>query len=259
MKNILLVGDLYGIPELLERIPLSNIAGLVAAEIRAHEHDSLRELAHRSGLPLFIQPRKTSVAYADFQSRIAELRPDGLICHSYSMLIQKELLDLVGGRAFNVHMALLPRNRGPNPIQWALIHGDKQAGVSLHLMDETFDAGPIIAQEATDIEVAETWVTLSLKLKGLAQRLLDRALPIILQGSWEAVAQNEGCATRNSRISRNSFAIDFSSMSDLQIYNLIRAQVAPLVGAYLETPAGRQHFAQPLSMRQIAEMRGHHD
>lgn len=255
MKNILLLGDLYGIPELLERIPHSRVAALVVAGIRAHEHAQLRALADLSRLPLFVQPRKSSADYADFQSRISELRPDGLICHSYSMLIQKEVLDLVDGRAFNVHAALLPRNRGPNPVQWALIHGDSQTGVTLHLMDETFDGGPLVAQESTDIDIADTWVTLSLKLKVLAKQMLDKTLPDILEGNWTAIRQNEAEATSNSRIPKNSFAIDFGSMNDLQIYNLVRAQVAPLAGAYLETVTGRLHFLEPISIEQIAQMR----
>ncbi|WP_431098453.1 methionyl-tRNA formyltransferase [Polaromonas aquatica] len=255
MKKIVLVGDLHGIPELLERIPRSRIAAVVVAGIRGHEHEQLLKLADLSGLPLIVQPRKTSAEYANFQSSISRLRPDGLICHSYSMLIQKEILDLVEGRAFNVHMALLPRNRGPNPVQWALIHGESQTGVTLHLMDETFDAGPLIAQESTEIGITDTWVTLSLKLKALTKQLLDRALPDILSGNWTAVRQNEAEATSNSRISKDSFAIDFAVMDDLQIYNLIRAQVAPLAGAYLQTAAGRQHFSELISIEQIAQMR----
>ncbi len=255
MKNILLVGDLYGIPELLDRIPLSRIAALVVAEIRAHEHDRLRELADQSGLPLIVQPRKTSADYADFQSRISGLRPDGLICHSYSMLIQKEVLDLVDGQAFNVHMALLPRNRGPNPVQWALIHGDATTGVSLHLMSEAFDTGAVVDAMRVQILSDDSWVSLLPKLKEAAQALLDRTVPLLLSGNWTAVAQDESVATTNSRIPADSFEIRFSSMTDLQIYNLIRAQVAPLMGAYLKVGGRTIRFSDIVSLDEVAGLR----
>lgn len=255
MKNILLVGDLYGIPELLDRIPLSRIAALVVAEIRAHEHDRLRKLADQSGLPLIVQPRKTSADYANFQSRISSFQPDGLICHSYSMLIQKEILDLVGGQAFNVHMALLPRNRGPNPVQWALIHGDAATGVSLHLMSEAFDTGAVVDVAPVAVLPDDSWVSLLSRLKKAAQTLLDRAVPLLLSGNWSARAQDESAAVLNPRIPAESFEIRFSTMTDLQIYNLIRAQVAPLKGAYLQIGGRTMRFPGIVSLNEVAELR----
>lgn len=255
IQRLLVVGDTYGVPEVLARVPRECVAGIVAAEIRPQYHTELEKLSAQIGVPFCIQPRADAPNYPDFLACLADSRPDSLICHSYSMLIRGEVLNLVGGRAFNVHMALLPRNRGPNPIQWALIHGDHKTGVSLHVMDTGFDSGPIVDQEVVGISDVDTWRTLFSNAKVAASKLLDRAMPLLLSGNWRANPQDERLALQNKRIPAESFAIDFASMSDRQIFNLIRAQVAPLKGAYLDKPSGRVRFAERISIEEIAEMR----
>lgn len=259
IQRLLVVGDAYGVPEVLARVPPQCVAGIIAAEIRPQYHEELRHLANGIGAPLFIQPQPDSPDYADFFSGLAELSPDSLICHSYSMLIRSDVLGLVNGRAFNVHMALLPRNRGPNPIQWALIHGDRETGVTLHVMDEGFDSGSIVDQQPVEILGMDTWLTLLSRLKAAKSKLLDRTIPSLLNGNWQAMPQDEGLVLHNARIPADSFKIDFTGMSDIQIYNLIRAQVAPLRGAYLDAPSGRVRFTELILLEEVVEMRGRYD
>lgn len=255
IQRLLVVGDTYGVPEVLARVPSECVVGIIAAEIRPQYHEELKNLADGIGVPFLVQPRVSSPNYLDFLSGVSKLCPDSLICHSYSMLIRSDVLNLVSGRAFNVHMALLPRNRGPNPIQWALIHSDQRSGVSLHVMDEGFDSGSIVDQESVDISDMDTWLTLFSRVKVAASKLLDRAMPSLLNGNWQASQQDERIALHNTRIPAVSFEIDFAVMSDNQIYNLIRAQVAPLKGAYLDTSSGRLRFTELLPLKKIAEMR----
>ena len=259
IQRILLVGDTYGVPELLARVPSECVVGIVTAEIRPQYHEELKELADGIGVPFLIQPRVDSPNYSDFLSYLTKLCPDSLICHSYSMLIRSDVLNLIGGRAFNVHMALLPRNQGPNPIQWALIHGDQNSGVTLHVMDENFDRGAIVDQDTVDILFEDTWLTLSSRLRVATSELLDRMIPLLLSGNWQATPQNKSVALHNTRITPESFQINFAIMSDLQVYNLIRAQVAPLKGAYLDSLSGKVRFTECLSLEGIAEMRKQHD
>lgn len=255
IQRLLVVGDTYGVPEVLARVSSERVVGIIASEIRPQYHEELKNLADGIGVPLLVQPRVNSPIYADFFSELTKLCPDSLICHSYSMLIRSDVLGLVNGRAFNVHMALLPRNRGPNPIQWALIHGDQKSGVTLHVMDDGFDSGSIVDQVSVGISEMDTWLTLFSRVKAATSKLLDRTLPLLLSGNWQAVSQDERLALHNPRIPAESFAIDFDVMSDIQIYNLIRAQVAPLKGAYFDAPSGRVYFTEPTPLENIAEMR----
>ena len=150
------------------------------------------------------------------------------------MLIRKDVLSSVGDYAFNLHYSLLPRHRGPNPVQWALINGDQTYGVTLHKMGKDYDDGPIVDQIEIAIDHTDTWVTLFDKVKAPANELLSRTLPLVLDGTVQYRAQDKTRIKRNSRIPSDSFKIDFANMSDLDIYNLIRAQVNPLKGPYIQ-------------------------
>ena len=255
ISRALLFGDSSGIPDLLSRLPKNAVAGIVASSVRPQHHGQLRALADGCGVPMIVHPRAQDAETGDFLRQLEALAPDGLICHSYAMRIGRPVLDLVHGLAFNLHWSLLPRHRGPNPIQWSLIHGDDVAGATIHLMDDDFDTGSIVGQSSIPIDPADTWVSLHQRLATCARELLDAVLPAILDGRWTAVAQDERDALRNPRISPDSFAIDFATMGDREIANLIRAQVAPLAGAHLDTTEGQRRFPEPLSLFEVAQLR----
>ena len=256
LQRILLLGDAYGMPQLTQRIPRNRIVAIVGAANRPASHASLHEIAKAYNLPFLIQPLYNDTrAFQSFHSAVEALRPDSMLCHSYAMLVRKELRTLVAGNAFNVHAALLPKNRGPNPIQWALIHGNSETGITLHVMDDGFDTGPIIAQRRVVIHDTDSWVTLSSRITEAGLLLLDACIPDLLSGKWQAEAQDDGAATCNARITPESFAIDFSRMDDNTIFNLIRAQVAPLAGAYVTTPTGKIRFTEYIPLSRIAELR----
>lgn len=256
MRRILLAGDQYGLRELLSVVPREFISGMVAAANRPQYHGELKDVAQVLGLPLFIQPSRSDAnAFRKFLEAIDALAADGLICHSYSMLLPTEILNLLERRAFNVHAALLPRNRGPNPVQWALIHGEAETGVTLHLMDESLDSGPIVDQISVPVSDEDTWVTLLERIQCASKELLQRVVPKLLEGRWRAIPQDNTRATRNPRIPKESFQIDFGRMSDRAVFNLIRSQVAPLAGAYLVTSSGKIHFREWMSIENVRRLR----
>jgi methionyl-tRNA formyltransferase len=253
--QLLLTSDASGVQSLLDVVPPDRIAGIVGASNRPAGHDALRKKASEIQAPFIIQPPFNRREYPIFLKLIERLSPDGLICRSYSMLVRDDIRELVGGYAFNMHASLLPRHRGPNPIQWALISGDERAGVSLHVMDGRFDGGDIISQESLEIDHEDNWVTLGARLSKLADSLMAREAPALLSGAWHAYPQDESLAKSNPRIPRQSLPILFDLMSDREIYNLIRAQSKPLVGAYVDTIEGRRHFPNMLTLDEIRTVR----
>jgi methionyl-tRNA formyltransferase len=255
LHRVVLVGDSYGIPELVARVPADRVVAVVAAGIRPDSHTVARECAASLGVPMLVQPKRSSAEFAAFADAVGTLDADGLLCHSYSMRIPAQLLAIVGGQAFNVHMSLLPRHRGPNPVQWALIHGDTIAGVTLHVMDAEFDRGPIVDQVAVAVAPTDTWLSLLERLKAETHVLLDRVVPSLLSGQWRARPQDESAAVRNHRLTADNVVIDFATMSDQQVVDLVRAQVAPLAGAFLEHAGERRHFPAPLTLVEVAHLR----
>jgi UDP-4-amino-4-deoxy-L-arabinose formyltransferase/UDP-glucuronic acid dehydrogenase (UDP-4-keto-hexauronic acid decarboxylating) len=252
LKKLLLVGDGVGLPALLDVVPADRVGGLCMAANRPQYHEALRTLARTAGKPLLVQSPGTDPA---FLSELEQLGCDGLLCYCYSLRLRREHLEAVGGQAFNVHGSLLPLNRGPNPVQWAIIKGESVTGVTLHRMTEAFDQGAILAQREVPILFEDTWVEVMERVGKAALVLLREAVPDLLAGRWQAVEQDEARATRNPRLTPDSPRIDFGTMSDLQVYNLIRAQVAPLKGAYIAQGETRIHLDRFVSLADVAWLR----
>ena len=134
--------DNVGAAELWPAIgTLAPVCALVAAGIRPQYIESLSALADEMGCSLLIQPRHDAPTYAGFVQQLAQTAPTRILVHSYSMILRPDVLSLVDYDALNIHAALLPRNRGPNPVQWALIHDEAETGVTLHYLDDGLDTG----------------------------------------------------------------------------------------------------------------------
>lgn len=254
-SKLLIFGDDFGLQQLIDLIPPELIVGIVSASIRPQYFDSVRKFAEKIGCKLFIQPVRNARNYNEFISGLKELAPDMILCNSYSMLIGSEILKIVNYNAINVHWALLPLNRGPNPVQWAIIKGEKKTGISVHYMDNGLDCGDIIAQEEEVILDTDTWVSLRERLKKRSGNFLQRCLADIISGKNDRLKQDEGKAVSNKRLTADYPKIDFMRMSDLEIVDLVRAQVYPLKGAYIEQNGGRIYFDKYLSRTEVAELR----
>lgn len=254
-KRVAIFTDFSGWESLKDLIPKSKIACLVGSCLRKEDLETLEEAAEIDSFHFLIQPTQKSKDFSQFLQDFQKLSPDLIFCRSYSLLIPDAVLKTVNDNAINLHPALLPKNRGPNPIQWAIIKGEIQTGVTLHCMNQDFDSGDIITQQKVEIAFEDTWVDLKDKLFTAAQELLSKELPKILSGQIQRVSQDEKQASQNSRITSDFPQIDFKTMSDLQIYNLIRAQVSPLQGAFVLKEGKRIHFDQKLSLEEIKALR----
>ena len=244
--KIALLCDNLGAPRLLRHVPQENVACIVAAEIRPQYLNMLKSLAKKHDVPLVVQRKNSCLSLKG---------ADSILCDSYSMRVPETTLLDLSGRAVNIHFSLLPENRGPNPVQWAIIHNDPFTGVTAHQMAATFDSGPIIDQTKVSVAMDDTWVLLFSRLNHVAERLLAHVVPDLLDGKAVCTVQDESQATRNTRLTPESPRIDFRTMTDLQVYNWIRAQVAPLQGAYLEENGERLRFPRYLGFEGVASMR----
>ncbi len=234
LDKIILVGDELGVEQLLRYMPREYVKAIVGASIRPQYNIKLAEFANDLNIPFIVQPKYKTKEYKIFIEKIKELNINLLICNSYSMILQEDLLTLINYNAINIHWALLPKNRGSNPIQWSIIKGEKETGVTIHYMNKWLDSGDIIEQVKVNINIEDTWITLKEKLKIASTELLKNTIPLILNKKNMRYSQNADFATINKRLNLDYPKIDFNTMTDLEIYNLIRAQIAPLKGAYIE-------------------------
>jgi UDP-4-amino-4-deoxy-L-arabinose formyltransferase/UDP-glucuronic acid dehydrogenase (UDP-4-keto-hexauronic acid decarboxylating) len=188
-------------------------------------------------------------------SRIREMQPDVIFSFYYRNMLSEELLAIAPKGGFNLHGSLLPRYRGRAPVNWALLHGESETGVTLHKMVKRPDAGDIVGQQAVAIEAQDTSLTLHGKLREAAQQLLAQQLPLFLSGNITLTAQDESQASYFGRRTAADGEI-FWHKSAQEINNLIRAVTEPYPGAFTylgerkltiwrARPLDTQHDKQP--------------
>ena len=188
-----------------------------------HWFDSVYELSKKNGLKVLTgEPEYDEVKAAE---------PDVIFSFYYRSMIDMKILSLAKLGAFNMHGSLLPKYRGRACVNWAVLNGEKEAGVTLHHMTKYADRGNIVAQEAVTIGENETSHDVFMKIIPAAGRVLSRSLDDILAGNAEGTPQNEAEATKFGRRRPEDGLIDWSK-SAREIHNLVRAVAKPFPGAF---------------------------
>ena len=157
----------------------------------------VKEIAVAENIPVLQPEGKLDAAFCD---QVAGFRPDAVVVIAFGKIIPKALLDSVPLGCINVHASLLPAYRGAAPIQWAVLNGEKEAGVSVMKMGEGLDTGDIYAAEAVQLDEQETSDSLFDKLSVLGARLLVETLPAIAKGEITPVPQPRMSTTEYARM-----------------------------------------------------------
>lgn len=189
---------------------------------------SVAELACSKGIPVFAPE---TVNHPVWEARIKALKPDAIFSFYFREMLKPDILDLAPKGAFNLHGSLLPKYRGRVPLNWALINGEKEAGVTLHTMTAKPDAGDIIAQRKFEILDSDDIKSVFSKAVKSAREVLDYALPLILEGRAPHTAQDASKATYFGGRKPADGEIDWSK-SATEVRNLIRAVTRPFPGAF---------------------------
>ncbi len=186
-------------------------------------------LAARYDLPVF-KPEKLT---PENLAHLKLLKPDLFLVVSYGKIIPSDYLTTPARGTFNLHFSLLPKYRGALPISEVLKNGEPETGITLMVMDEQIDHGPIISQEKIGIDINDNCEILTNKLTQAAITLLTRDLPVLASGSFRAVPQDEAAATVTPSIRSRSRASAFlpwkqikaalTGQDALTTHNLIRS------------------------------------
>ncbi len=227
---------------------------MVRAEVRPEQANELTALADQWELPLLVQPRAGSSAYEKFLDRVRDLAPRLIVVDSYSMLLRPDVLEIPELGAANVHFAPLPLYRGPNPTQWSIINGERETGVTIHRMTEEVNTGEILAQGLVPIGFRDTWLDVNTQLQKLAEELLAETVPGLLAGTIVGAPQDEKAATRSRRRSPEDGLIDWD-LPTRRIYDLVRALVAPLPGAFYMESGSKVVLDRILGIGDVASLK----
>jgi methionyl-tRNA formyltransferase len=182
----------------------------------------VKELALRYALPVE-QPDKLK-DNAVFRALLGSLAADIAVVVAYGKIIPADILQLPKFGFINVHASLLPKYRGAAPVQWALLNGEKETGVTIFKLVEQLDAGPIVSQKSLTIRPSDTAESLLGRLFELSKPLLTETLDAIAAGSAQFRPQDETAVTYAPALTRESGEIDWRK-SAAEINNRIRALV----------------------------------
>ncbi len=187
----------------------------------------VKTLALANSLPVY-QPAKMRDGEA--LAVLKELMPEIIVVVAYGKILPKEILRLPPRGCVNVHGSLLPKYRGAAPIQWSVLNGEKETGVTTMLMDEGLDTGDMLLAETVEIGENETAGELFDRLAPIGAQLLTKTLQGLEQGSIVPQKQNDEESTYASMLDKNLSQVDWNK-SSWEVHNLIRG-LTPWPTAY---------------------------
>ncbi len=204
----------------------------------------VKELALRAGKPV-IQP--TKMKDPAFLEALKAWQPEVIAVAAFGRILPPAILALPPKGCINVHGSLLPKYRGAAPIQWAIVNGERETGITTMLMDEGMDTGAMLLREPVPIDPADTSGTLAERLAQVGARLLIETLRRLKAGQLHPIAQDHSQATLAPIIKKEDGLIDWTASAQA-IANRVRG-FTPWPGAY--TFAGPDRWtiwkAEPLT------------
>ncbi|MFB9770561.1 methionyl-tRNA formyltransferase [Lactiplantibacillus modestisalitolerans] len=174
-------------------------------------------VAHRIEV---LQPEK--IGGSPEMARIIELQPDLIVTAAFGQFLPTKLLKAAKLAAINVHGSLLPKYRGGAPVQYSIINGEAETGITIIYMVKKMDAGDMLAQRAIPIEKTDDTGTMFEKLSRVGRDLLLETLPKLIAGELTATPQAEDQVTFAPNIQPEQEAVDFKTQTAAQIDNQVR-------------------------------------
>ena len=207
---------------------------------------SVADLARTAGVPAILPD---DVNADDAVAAIAAVRPDFLFSFYFRQMMKPRVLALPSRGAFNLHGSLLPRYRGRAPVNWVLVHGETETGLTLHEMDAKPDHGAIVAQRRVAIARDDTALTLTRKLAAAARLLLRETYPALAAGTAPRLEQDHTTSSYFGGRRPADGAIDWTRPAEA-IRNLVRAVTDPWPGAFASL-RGRKLFVWAAEVRGV--------
>ena len=206
---------------------------------------AVKEYAIEKNIPIY-QPKKirNNQEVLDILDKLA---PDVIAVVAYGKILPKEVLDIPKYGCINVHGSLLPKYRGAAPMQWALINGEKETGITTMFMDVGMDTGDMLLKEEIEIKDDYNLETLHDKLMVIGAKLLVKTIDGVVSGTITRIPQPKD-GTYAPMITRDMTKIDFNK-SAREIFNFVRG-LSPFPGTYMELEDGRKYKVFDVSYKE---------
>ena len=206
---------------------------------------AVKDYAIEKNIPIY-QPKKIR-NNQEVLDLLDKLAPDVIAVVAYGKILPKEVLDIPKYGCINVHGSLLPKYRGAAPMQWALINGEKETGITTMFMDVGMDTGDMLLKEEIEIKDDYNLETLHDKLMVIGAKLLVKTIDGVVSGTITRIPQPKD-GTYAPMITRDMTKIDFNK-SAREIFNFVRG-LSPFPGTYMELEDGRKYKVFDVSYKE---------
>ena len=212
---------------------------------------AVKELALRNNLPLLQPQRARDDAFID---AVRQLSPDLIVVAAYGQILPQMLLDVPRFGCLNVHTSLLPKYRGAAPIQWAILNGDSETGVTIMKMDAGLDTGAIVSEERTPIAPEDDAQTLHDRLAQIGGALLVRTIPDFVSGKIVPQTQPAEGESYARKIKKEDGKLDWSKPARV-LWNRVRG-LTPWPGTFAFLPAATPVLLKLWRAEPLSNLRG---
>ncbi len=225
MKTIFMGTPDFAVPALEKLVSISEVAAVFTQNDKkvgrkqVLEQPPVKECALKHGIKVY-QPQ--TLKSDETFNLIKEIKPDLIMVAAYGKILPERVLGIPKYGCINIHASLLPKYRGASPIQYAILNGENETGVTVMKMDAGLDTGDIICSEKIGIGSEETAQQLSVRLADLGAEVLPKVLKEIEEGTAVLTPQPAGEYIYASMLKTEDSRADFS-MSASRIYNQVRA------------------------------------
>ncbi|MHB1947226.1 MAG: methionyl-tRNA formyltransferase [Gammaproteobacteria bacterium] len=232
MKIFLFLGSRRGHAVLIKLIEArAHIAGILCLVEDPHEeqyHPKVTAIAKEHNIPIYYS---SDVKSSEYKNVLQQLKPDIAFAIGWRYLITKEAYSIPTKGTLIIHDSLLPRYRGFAPMNWAIINGEKESGVTLFYIAEGVDCGPIVDQLSTPINEDDTAKTVDERIIKLYEEIITKNLSALAAGTAKSTPQDDALASYTCKRTPEDGEINWQK-SALQIHDLIRGLTHPFPGAY---------------------------
>lgn len=233
MKIVFMGTPEFAIPSLKKLLSSShNIEAVVSAPDKERgrgrqlSYTPVKQFALDSGIKVFTP---ANLKNQEFIDQMREINPDLFVVVAFRIL-PKEVFTLPRHGSINLHGSLLPKYRGAAPIQWALINGDKETGVTTFFLDEKVDTGNIILQEKISINDDDNFASLHDRMMIVGSDVVLKTVDMIEKGNAVVVEQDNSLSSPAPKITKDICQIDWNKPA-IQIHNLVRG-LSPYPAAF---------------------------
>lgn len=178
----------------------------------------VKQVAEKAGIPVF-QPKTLRDGKSD--DLLRQLRPDLIVVVAYGRILPPSILKIPPFGCINLHVSMLPKYRGAAPVQWAVLNGDKQTGVTVMQLDEGVDTGDLLVTQPIDIGENETSGELFERVSALGAEVLCKTIALLAEGRAQPVPQDNASASAAPMLTKEMSLFSFDD--DVQhLHNLVR-------------------------------------